>query len=546
MTKTQAYFGPHIQVYTNETNFKETPVGFLRPVNDLQQTIKLLEKRDVPKMPESPVTLKASKSPKSSKSKSQIEQEFLSIQARALGQLKSALKTALGRFNKKPPKFQNKDDYMIMTHVTSFFEKAIYNLQGYYEYKSSPKALHVFGGVPTVKTGLLTNLDITYKEFGSASSSRSNKQLIMSNDVVASSSRSNKQLIMSNDVVASSQLNDVVTSSSRLNDVTSSSRLNSNDVVAISKKGNIDSPQTNKALIGNALKFPIIIECDDDRDFQSGDRESPIVLDSDDEKDLHLKRKSLPNDCDNGVGPSNKRLRSVKVENDTLGDFIPLEPITLSDLNTLQPVFLRSTQNFNGIYASKSMKKKQKAELNQFIDSNRLIKGITNLRTDLPPIPPIDDPCFATMAVGYHSHNDQWETLEFLGDRVLTSCLLKLAKSRYSTKYCTKEISKSVSVMATNKILAAYTITLGLQKLNGMDFPVIIKLHADAFEAYFGAYYLACGELATCLYLECLMTPLFDLIVAHIASGNNITNTCDIASKYFSMPWIHGVTRLQR
>ncbi|CAG8803389.1 10545_t:CDS:2, partial [Racocetra persica] len=326
---------------------------------------------------------------------------------------------------------------------------------------------------------------------------------------VASSSRSKKPLTVSNDVATSSRFN--------------------NGLCAMSRKGNLDSPQTNNVLTGNALEFPIIIDCDDDdRDFQSGDRESPIVLDSDDEKDLHLKRKSLPNDH---AGPSNKKLKSVKVEDDTFGEFIPIEPITLSDLNTPQRDFLRSYDKSTTIHGK---------------STTIYEKGVTNLRTDLPPIPPIDDPCLAKMAVGYHSHNDQWETLEFLGDRVLTSCLLKLAKSRYGSKYCSKEISKSVSVMATNKILAAYTVTLGLQELNGMEFPVIIKLHADAFEAYFGAYYLACGELATCVYLENLMTPLFDLIVAHIASGNSITSTCDIASKYFSMPWIHGIPRLQR
>ncbi|CAG8787054.1 25906_t:CDS:1, partial [Racocetra persica] len=39
------------------------------------------------------------------------------------------------------------------------------------------------------------------------------------------------------------------------------------------------------------------------------------------------------------------------------------------------------------------------------------------------------------------------------------------------------------------------------------------KRIADAFEAYFGAYYLVCGELPTCIYLDSLMTPLLDLIL---------------------------------
>ncbi|CAG8473388.1 5332_t:CDS:2 [Racocetra fulgida] len=442
MTKTQAYFGPHAQVYTNETNFNENRVGFLIRIDSgHQQTIKLQEKCDVQKS-ETPFT---PKSPKIHKSPYQIEQEFLIIQARALSQLRSALKKALERFNKKPPKFQNNDDHMILVHVRSYFERAIKNLHGnFYEY-SSPKATHVFGGVPTVNTGLLTNLDGSkynspYNEYGFASSSRSNNLLITSSDV-ASSSRSNKPLTVSNDVATSSRSN--------------------NGLCGMSRKGNLDSPQTNNVLIGNALEFPIVIECDDDdRDFKSGDRESPIVLDSDDEKDLHLKRKSLPNDHDNGAGPSNKKLKSMKVEDDTLGEFIPIEPITLSDLNAPQRVFLHSDDKPNGIHEKSN--------------------GIHEKSTTI-----------------YEKYTAIYE----------------------NPKYCSKEISKSVSVMATNKILAAYTVTLGLQELNGMEFPVIIKLHADAFEAYFGAYYLACGELATCVYLENLMTPLFDLIVAHIAAG---------------------------
>ncbi|CAG8849114.1 6701_t:CDS:1, partial [Racocetra persica] len=135
--------------YTNETNFKENRVGFLLRIDSgHQQTIKLQEKCDVQKS-ETPFTPKSSRLLKSPKSKCQIEQEFLTIQARALSQLRSALKKALERFIKKPPKFQNKDDHMILVHVRSYFERAIKNLHGHFYEYSSPKASHVFGGVPT-------------------------------------------------------------------------------------------------------------------------------------------------------------------------------------------------------------------------------------------------------------------------------------------------------------------------------------------------------------------------------------------------------------
>ncbi|CAG8673439.1 14222_t:CDS:1, partial [Dentiscutata heterogama] len=127
MTTTQAYFGPYTQIYTNETNFEWNRVGFLRP--DLtQQVLKLQQKRVV-----LPVTSKAERPKK--------EQEFLSIQNRALGELKNALEIALSRFDRCPPMFKNDVDNMSIAHVRSCFDRAIKNLHSYcYEYQNSPKA----------------------------------------------------------------------------------------------------------------------------------------------------------------------------------------------------------------------------------------------------------------------------------------------------------------------------------------------------------------------------------------------------------------------
>ncbi|CAG8535263.1 13730_t:CDS:2 [Dentiscutata erythropus] len=45
---------------------------------------------------------------------------------------------------------------------------------------------------------------------------------------------------------------------------------------------------------------------------------------------------------------------------------------------------------------------------------------------------------------GYCSNNESWEALEYLGDRVLTSCLLKIAGPRYIKIYKAQEIKKGV------------------------------------------------------------------------------------------------------
>ncbi|CAG8734861.1 13273_t:CDS:2, partial [Dentiscutata erythropus] len=145
-----------------------------------------------------------------------------------------------------------------------------------------------------------------------------------------------------------------------------------------------------------------------------------------------------------------------------------------------------------------------------------------NLRTDLEIIPTIGVSLFAKLATGYVKYRPQWEMFEYLGDSVLEHCLLKIAKGKYLVNYSVEAIELGVKVMATNKVLAAYTITTGLHKLNCMEFLEIKKLHADAFEAYIGTYYIACGEQATCNYLEKLMSPLFDAIMQEAESNKDV------------------------
>ncbi|KAF0538898.1 ribonuclease 3 [Gigaspora margarita] len=67
--------------------------------------------------------------------------------------------------------------------------------------------------------------------------------------------------------------------------------------------------------------------------------------------------------------------------------------------------------------------------------------------------------------------------------------------------------------------MAAYSLKLGISESNRMSPSKIKKCYADAFEPYFGAFYLTNGKLETCIYLDRLMTPLLDLIVGSVTSG---------------------------
>ncbi|CAG8776052.1 15294_t:CDS:2, partial [Dentiscutata erythropus] len=165
---------------------------------------------------------------------------------------------------------------------------------------------------------------------------------------------------------------------------------------------------------------------------------------------------------------------------------------------------------------------REQKENNETAEEWKQKSATENLRTDLEIIPPIGVSLFAKLATGYVKYRPQWEMFEYLGDSVLEHCLLKIAKGNYLINYSVEAIELGVMVMATNEVLAAYSITMGLHKLNGMEFLEIKKLHADAFEAYIGMYYIACGEQATCNYLEKLMSPLFDAIMQEAESNKDV------------------------
>ncbi|CAG8797244.1 1724_t:CDS:2, partial [Dentiscutata erythropus] len=164
-------------------------------------------------------------------------------------------------------------------------------------------------------------------------------------------------------------------------------------------------------------------------------------------------------------------------------------------------------------------------------------------KTDLEKLPLIEVRHLADIAIGFKEHRLQWEQFEYLEDSVLEHCLSKIARGRYLLDYSVEVIQWAVTAMATNKILAAYAVTLGLPKLNNMRFQTIKKLHADSFEAYIRAYYLFCREKPTCIYLYKLMVPLFDLFIRE-ATAYNLNHLYNIAAGYFSMLWIGEEGRL--
>ncbi|CAG8822390.1 7030_t:CDS:2, partial [Gigaspora rosea] len=176
--------------------------------------------------------------------------------------------------------------------------------------------------------------------------------------------------------------------------------------------------------------FPILLDSDHDDDeikdlrVLTFDKNEVIVIDDDDEEEINtkdLKRKALPSDSEDGEECSNKKFKNVeKAEDNSLGDFIPIEPITISDLKEPERVFIRSDFASNADYESEVKTKgiedlKNLRRLKRITnDKTTNVKNIKNLRTDLPKIPEIEDPYFSQMAVGYRLFNKQWEALEYL------------------------------------------------------------------------------------------------------------------------------------
>ncbi|EXX57254.1 hypothetical protein RirG_208840 [Rhizophagus irregularis DAOM 197198w] len=124
-------------------------------------------------------------------------------------------------------------------------------------------------------------------------------------------------------------------------------------------------------------------------------------------------------------------------------------------------------------------------------------------------------------------------------------CVLRFATAKYLRFYTPSDIKVVTTFLVSNKLLAAYSLTLGLDKKNHMQGHVINKKIADAFEAYIGAYYLSDGEEATTRYLEQLMSPLFELVLSNIQTGRNPHKIMKVISNYFHMTFLTRIPKLK-
>ena len=125
-------------------------------------------------------------------------------------------------------------------------------------------------------------------------------------------------------------------------------------------------------------------------------------------------------------------------------------------------------------------------------------------------------------------------------------CVLRFATTKYLQYYTPSDIKVVTTFLVSNKLLAAYSLTLGLDKQNRMQQLGITKKVADAFEAYIGAYYLSDGEAATTRYLEHLMSPLFELVLSNIQTGRDAHKIMNVMASYFNMGFLIRVPRLAK
>jgi len=172
-------------------------------------------------------------------------------------------------------------------------------------------------------------------------------------------------------------------------------------------------------------------------------------------------------------------------------------------------------------------------------------------RGDLPALPHITNAILRLWSTGFLFHRKEWERLEYLGDKVLMFCVLRFATTKYLQYYTPSEIKMVATFLVSNKLLAAYSLTLGLHKQNQMERNGITKKVADAFEAYIGAFYLSEGEEATTKYLDQLMSPLFELVLKGIQGrravegGRDAGRIMEVIASYFNMGFLIKLPRLR-
>ncbi|GBC04720.1 hypothetical protein RclHR1_05820012 [Rhizophagus clarus] len=263
--------------------------------------------------------------------------------------------------------------------------------------------------------------------------------------------------------------------------------------------------------IGDNWELPIIVLDSDDEE----DETRVIEIDSDEEEIQELKKMmSLDdNDCIEIGRDEFERARKARETAEDTDDemFIPIVP----DDGSI------SRKRKRGIKPTKVGEIEEKSYRRK-IEKDEIYDDPSVWRKDLLPFPHITNHVLRTWATGFLHYRNEWERLEYLGDKVLMFCVLRFATAKYLRYYTPSDIKVVTTFLVSNKLLAAYSLTLGLDKKNHMQGNSVTKKVADAFEAYIGAYYLSDGEQATTRYLEQLMSPLFELILSTIIqTGRN-------------------------
>ncbi|CAB4396228.1 uncharacterized protein OCT59_000460 [Rhizophagus irregularis] len=319
------------------------------------------------------------------------------------------------------------------------------------------------------------------------------------------------------------------------NNLTGSSINEKGKSTQLSEVSRIENPSSG-IKIGDNWELPIIVLDSDDED----DDATIIEIDSDEEEIQELKKMMSLDDIDCIEIGKDEFEKARKAKGETTEDtddeiFIPIVP----DDGSI------SRKRRRKIKPTKIGEVEQKSSRRKIAEDDEIFDDPSVWRKDLLPFPYITNHVLRAWATGFLHYRSEWERLEYLGDKVLMFCVLRFATAKYLRFYTPSDIKVVTTFLVSNKLLAAYSLTLGLDKKNHMQGHVINKKIADAFEAYIGAYYLSDGEEATTRYLEQLMSPLFELVLSNIQTGRNPHKIMKVISNYFHMTFLTRIPKLK-
>ncbi|RIA86332.1 hypothetical protein C1645_740928 [Glomus cerebriforme] len=338
-----------------------------------------------------------------------------------------------------------------------------------------------------------------------------------------------------------------------------------------SRNENLSSETSSGIKIGDNWELPIIVLDSDDDDYEN----EVIEIDSDEEEIQEFKKMMSLDDFEcieigkdefdvvvNAKKEDNEIVEDSETDDETIapcpeGNLFRKRrrKVRVRAKSARQKISDTSSVDLNSLNGAPNLSVTSvTSNLSVSINLNRAsnLGGVstsgsdpTKWRKDLPQFPHITDHVLRTWATGFLCYRKEWERLEYLGDKVLMFCVLRFATAKYLQFYTPSDIKIVTTFMVSNKLLAAYSLTLGLDKQNQMRGDLTKKV-ADAFEAYIGAYYLSDGEEATTRYLDQLMSPLFELILQRRQTGRNAGKVMNVIAEYFNMNFLTRMAKLSK